>query len=31
MQQGGPTAYAYVAANGYIWADYFFWEMLLMQ
>ena len=24
MQQDRPTACVYVAANGYIWADYFF-------
>ena len=23
MQQGGPIVYAYVAADGYVWADYF--------
>ena len=24
MQQGGPIPYAHVAADGHIWADYFF-------
>ena len=23
MQHGGPIVYAYAAADGYIWADYF--------
>ena len=24
MQQSGPIVYAYVAADGYVWADYIF-------
>ena len=23
MQHGGPIVYAYAAANGYVWTDYF--------
>ena len=31
MRQSGPITHAYAAANGYVWAEYIFWEVPSMQ